>query len=245
MQMQGAEQPGQVERGGAAHIKEPNTYSSEFSSRVAEPLYSSSFKLSSGSNVTSRPVTFWRPWEDPYKDKTAAHLVTPQGRVFRRARKRRSAGDLDRRRQRQTTFQANQSSPSSTYYPEPEQRLESGISGGGLAGQVRLNWSNISDLDLGYGSSSSMGDASWSSPLGQRRNVELNSTTPNNNVLYPPPSQTWWPSPGWDPTVACCPSTPPTWLQTSNLAPPSPAYCDGCHRWGNLLSVTVSQTRGL
>jgi hypothetical protein len=247
MQMQGAEQPGQVMRGGAAHIEEPNRHSSEFSSRVAEPLSSSpSFKLSSGSSVTSRHVTFWRPWEDPYKvkEKTAAHLVTPQGRVFRRARKRRSAGDLDRRRQRQTTFQANQTTPSSTYYPEPEQRLESGISGGGLSGQVRLNWSSISDLDLGYGSSS-MGDASWSSPLGRSGNVELNSTTPNNNVLYPPPSQTWWPSPGWDPTAACCPSTPPTWLQTSNLAPPSPAYCDGCHRWGNLLSVTVSQTRGL
>ena len=108
-------------------ILPPNRHSSEFSSRVAEPLSSSpSFKLSSGSSVTSRHVTFWRPWEDPYKvkEKTAAHLVTPQGRVFRRARKRRSAGDLDRRRQRQTTFQANQTTTSSTYYPEPEQRLE-------------------------------------------------------------------------------------------------------------------------
>jgi hypothetical protein len=109
---------------------------------------------------------------------------------------------------------------------------------------VRLNWSNISDVDSGFGSSSSsLGEASWSSPPGQRRNVELNSTTMNTNVLFPPPSQTWWASPGWDP--ACCPSTPQTWMQTSNLAPPSPVYCDGCHSWGNLLSVTVSQTRGL
>jgi len=27
------------------------------------------------------------------------------------------------------------------------------------------------------------------------------------------------------------------------MAPPSPAFCDGCQRWGNLLAVTVSQTR--
>jgi hypothetical protein len=268
-QVQGAEQPGQVKRSGAAHTEEPNTNSSEFSSRVAEPPSSPpSFQppISCENSFTTGPVAFWRPWED--KDKAVdgdvvtsqksfvtpikpcfsssptPNLMTPQGRVFIRARKRRSAGDLDRRRQRQSTFQANQTTPSSTLYPEPEQRLESGISGGGLSGQVGLNWSNISDMDSGFGSSSSLGDASWSSPPGQRRNVEQYSTTPNTNVLYPPPSQSWWPS-RWDPTAACCPSTPPTWPKTSNLAPPSPAYCDGCHRWGNLLSVTVSQTRGL
>jgi hypothetical protein len=133
--------------------------------------------------------------------------MTPHGRVFRRARKRRSAGDLNRRRQRQTIIQANPTTPSSTHYPEPEQRLESGVSEKGLSSQVRLNWSNISDVDSG-GSSSSLGDASWSSPSGQRRNLEQNSTTLNTNVLFPPPSQTWWASPGWDPTAACSPSTP-------------------------------------
>jgi hypothetical protein len=82
---QGPEQPGQVKGGGVAHIEELNTHSSEFSTRVAELSSSPSFQLSSGSSVITRPVTFWRPWED--KDKAAAHLMTPQGRVFRRARK--------------------------------------------------------------------------------------------------------------------------------------------------------------
>jgi hypothetical protein len=50
--------------------------------------------------------------------------MTPQGRVFIRARKRRSARDLDRWRQRQTTFQANQTTPSEA---ELEQHLRHGF----------------------------------------------------------------------------------------------------------------------
>lgn len=49
-------------------------------------------------------------------------------------------------------------------------------------------------------------------------------------------------SPGWVPAPLPGHSLPPAWV-SSNMAPPSPAFCDGCQRWGNLLSVTVSQTR--
>ena len=40
------------------------------------------------------------------------------------------------------------------------------------------------------------------------------------------------------------PSQPPAWL-SRNIAPPSPAYCDGCQRWGNLLSVTGKPDQSL
>ena len=46
------------------------------------------------------------------------------------------------------------------------------------------------------------------------------------------------------PPQSWCSLPSPPWL-TSNMAPTFPIYCDGCQRWGNLLSVTISQTRGL
>ena len=131
----------------------------------------------------------------------------PRGRLLRRARKKRSIGDLMRRRQRLIEYQLNHTPPVTPSKPEPDQSsLESG--------------------SLGLHS----GSWSWDSPQGP------------STFLSPPWSlQHWWPTPGWATTPLPCPSPPPTWT-----APPpssSPAFCDGCQRWGNLLSVTVSQTR--
>ena len=139
----------------------------------------------------------------------------PRGRLLRRARMKRSLGDLLRRRQRLIEYQLNHTPSSTPSKLEPDQSsLESASLG----------------LHLG----------SWSSPQGQGC-----AFAP---TLLPPPlgsPQHWWPSPGWaPPPLPCPPSPPPSWL-ASSLAPPpsSPAFCDGCQRWGNLLSVTVSQTR--
>jgi hypothetical protein len=79
--------------------------------------------------------------------------------------------------------------------------------------------------------------------LGQRSHMDNYSNQTKPHLLsYPSSPQSWWPSPGlvYSPSPALSP--PQAWL-SDNMAPPSPAYCDGCQRWGNLLSVTVSQTR--
>ena len=54
----------------------------------------------------------------------------------------------------------------------------------------------------------------------------------NQHLLYPP----YLPDQG----TPSSPAYPP-----GQVTPSSPVYCDGCHSWGNLLQVTVSQTRGM
>ena len=131
----------------------------------------------------------------------------PPGRLISRARKRRrTPGDLVKRRERLLTYQYNQAHLL-PHTPEPEQStLESGS---WVGGPLRLDWS---DTDF-----------------------RKDTASPH----------TWWsPYTGWMSSPSPSPPTPASWL-SSNMAPPSPAYCDGCQRWGNLLSVTVSQTRGI
>ena len=222
------------------------------------------------------PGTLWRPW-GPVKDSPTRmkveelgaaasflkSLVTPHNpyfssvktavtpcqpkRVIRKARKRRSPGELARRRSRLFSYQFNQT-PFTPYTPEPDvSRLESGSRGGGLS-QRRLDWSSSGFTGEDGGNevwgSRGLGTDSWRTPLGHREPVEQYSNQTNNNLLYPPLPKTWWPSPSWVPTSSPGPPPPPA-CPPGYTAPPSPAYCDGCHRWGNLLAVTVSQTRGL
>ena len=243
------EQQERVERSEAA-TEELNKHSSEFSSPcVAAPFSSSSQPTISCGISVNRPSTFWRPWEDPNEDKavvgdvvtsqkslvtppkpyfssgmiaaTSPLLLTPQGRVFMRAkRRRRSNGDLAKRRQRLVSFQLSHTPPSTPSKSEPElSSLESG------------SWGGHQDL-------SPPGIS-----LGQRSYMDNYSNQTNPHLLsYPSSPQSWWPSSGFVSSPSPAPSPPPAWL-SNNMAPPSPAYCDGCQRWGNLLSVTVSQTR--
>ena len=120
----------------------------ELSSCVAVPHSPSSQPpISCGfCSATTRSVTYWRPWEDPYKDSlldgdivtSQKSLVTPKkpyfssmsvpvspqpqtphGRLLRRAEKR-SAGDLAKRRQRLVSFQLSHTPPSTPNKSEPE-----------------------------------------------------------------------------------------------------------------------------
>ena len=238
-----------------AATEELNKHSSEFSSScVAVQFSSSSSQQTVSSGISAiRPSTFWRPWEDPHEDKavlgdvvtsqkslvtppkpyfsstkiaTPSPLLTPQGRTFRKAKKR-SAGDLAKRRQRLISFQLSHTPSSTPTESEPElSSLESG-SWGGHPGTWRLD---TQDLSPGI-------------PLGQRSSMDDFSNQTNPHLLcYPPSPQSWWPTPGLMSSPSPAPSPPSAWL-SRNMAPPSPAYCDGCQRWGNLLSVTVSQTR--
>ena len=181
-------------------------------------------------------------------DPVSPHPPTPQGRLIRRAKKR-SAGDLAKRRQHLVSFQLshtppstpNKSEPELSPLSEPEQSpLEPG-SWGSHPGSWRLGLEESSAsrrLDLGGSSSQDL--SSPGIPLVQMRKFEDYSN--HTNPLYPSSPQPWWPSPGYSSTTSPCPSPFPTW-PSSNMAPISPANCDSCQRWGNLLSVTVSQTR--
>ena len=143
----------------------------------------------------------------------------PRGRLLRReGKKKRSQGDLLRRRRRLITYQLEHTPPSTPSKPEPDQsQLESGCLGG-YSGSSFLFSSTL--------------PSPWSQPLW---------SSPGWGTALgpsPPPTSGWRTSP-----PGPSPPPPPTWLP-SNMAPPSsPAFCDGCQRWGNLLSVTVSQTR--
>ena len=248
------EQQEKVKRCEAA-TEELNKHSSEFSSASVAAPFSSSSKptISCGISVT-RPSTFWRPWEDPCEDKagvgdvvtsqkslvtppqpysssamiaaTSPLLLTPQGRVFRKAKKRRSAGELVKRRQRLISFQLSHTPPSTPSKSEPDlSSLESGSWGDHPGGRSSQDLSSPGIL------------------LGQGSSMDNYSNQTNPHLLsYPSSPQSWWPSPGLVSSPSPAPSPPPAWL-SSNMGPPSPAYCDGCQRWGNLLSVTVSQTR--
>ena len=149
-----------------------------------------------------------------------------------------------KRRQRLVSFQLSHTPPSIPSKSEPElSSLESG-SWGGHPGTLRLDSSNSSvsrSLDLGGRSSQDLSSPGIS--LGQRSSMDNYSNQTNQHLLsYLSSPQSWWPSPGLVSSPSPALSPPPAWL-SSNMAPPSPAYCDGCQRWGNLLSVTVSQTR--
>ena len=198
-----------------------------FSSSLHQPLFLSSHQQQNHPQRCNQPSPppyqgFWRPWEDPtpapksFKAKLCLSPISPvhpPGRLIRQARRRRrSPGDLVKRRQRLLTYQYNQSHLL-PHTPEPEQStLESGS---WVGGPLRLDWSGITDFRE-----------------------------------YLPPAQTLCSSStGWMSSPSPVPPTPPvsppaSWL-SSNMAPTSPAYCDGCQRWGNLLSVTVSQSRGI
>ena len=250
-----AEWPEQVGRIEAIHTEEPNKNSSELSfSSVAVPYSPSSQpSISCGfsSATTIRSVTYWRPWEESHKDSlgdgdivtcqkslvtppkpyfssmsdpVSPHPPTPQGRLIRRAKKR-SAGDLAKRRQRLVSFQLHHtppSTPSTPYKPEPEQSpLESGI-WGSHPGSWRL--------DLKESSASS---------LVQRRQLEDYSNHTNPYLLYPSSPLSWWPSPGNSSLTSPGPCPPPTWLP-SNMAPTSRPTVMAV-RGG--VTVTVSQTR--
>ena len=152
------------------------------------------------------PQVFWRPWEDPPPIKPKLPTDPPPRKMIRRAKKR-SMGDLARRRQRYYSYQKNHAHPF-PLTPEPDKSVLESSSWAG--GPRRLDWSGMTDRCKDVPSS-----LSWCS------------------------SSTGWmysPSPG--------PPSPPPWLY-SNMALPSPVYCDGCHSWGNLLTVTVSPTRGI
>jgi hypothetical protein len=245
------EQQEKVKRCEAA-TEELNKHSSEFSSAsVAAPFSSSSSKptISCGISVT-RPSTFWRPWEDPCEDKagvgdvvtsqkslvtppqpysssamiaaTSPLLLTPQGRVFRKAKKRRSAGELVKRRQRLIFFQLSHTPPSTPSKSEPDlSSLESG-SWGGQPRTLRLDSSyspSSRSLDVGGVDLSSPGIS-----LGQRSCMDNYSNQTNPSVLsYPSSPQSWWPSPCLMSSPSPAPSPPPAWL-SNNMAPPSPAY---------------------
>ena len=110
-----------------------------------------------------------------------------KSRVYRRIWKRkRSPGELQRRRQRQFDYQ-NTSTPC---MPEPESKLESGSWEGG---SVTWDW-NSSDLgDRCFWG----GGYSWGTPQGERGFVERSSNLNNSTVLSPPPPQNWWQPPCW------------------------------------------------
>ena len=151
------------------------------------------------------PKVFWRPWEDPHLAKPKRSPDPPPRRMIRRAKKR-SHGDLARRRQRQSSFQKNKAQ-SFPHTSEPDQSiLESSSWVGG--GPRRLDWIGMTDL---------------------RED--------------PPSPQSWCSSStdGWMYSPSPGPLSPPAppWLSSSNMSPSSPVYCDGCHSWGNLLTVTV------
>ena len=85
------EQQEQVERSEVADIAEELIkHSSELSSYVAAPFLPSSQLPMSCENSGAMSATFWRPCEDPYKDKAAdgdvatsqKSLVTPQKPYF-------------------------------------------------------------------------------------------------------------------------------------------------------------------
>ena len=65
-------------------------------------------------------------------------------------------------------------------------------------------------------------------PLGQSGHVEDSNLT-NKHLLQLLSPQSWWQSPGWVPAPLPAPCLPSAWL-FSNMAPPSPVYCDGCQR---------------
>jgi len=150
------------------------------------------------------PSTFITPAKPTFY---APSLPSPPQRRLLKAKKR-SLGELVRRRQRLLSYQLNQTPPSTPCtLPEPDQStLESGEFGGNR---------NVC-LDL---------FPSWTPPV----------SSPQS---WLPPSISWCP-----PTPSPGPPCPPTPWLSSNIAPPSPVYCDGCQRWGNLLTVTVSQSR--
>ena len=163
-------------------------------------------KQNQPSPLSLPPKVFWRPWEDPPPTEAKLSPDPPPRRMIRRAKKR-SLGDLARRRQRFDSYKNNQAQPFPCT-PEPDQsRLESSS---WVGGPRRLDWSGMTDV---------------------RED--------------PPSSQPWCSSStGWMYSPSPGPPSPPPWL-SSNMAPPSPVYCDGCHSWGNLLTVTVSPARGI
>ena len=262
-----AEWPEQVGEGEAVHTEEPNKNSQELSFSSVSVSYSppSQQPITScefSSDITTRSTTYWRPWEGmkdgdiltsfdqslvtppkPYFSSMSVKVLpqplTPQGRLLRRAKKR-SAGDLAKRRQRLVSFQLSHTPPSTTNKSEPAlsplSEPEQSLLESGSWESHPGSWS----LDLRESSASRKLDLGGSNPqpgipLVLRRQMEDYSNLINPHLLYPLSPQSWLPSPSFATSTSPCPCPPPT--------PPSPAYCDGCQRWGNLLSVTVSQTR--
>ena len=226
--------------------------------------------ISSQFSQQQHQKTLWRPWlmeadksmlkrsseagQDPNKNSpecpllpAAVHLTPPLHATpkpdlspyspspqRKKVKRRRSLGDLGKRRQRLISFQLSHTPPSTPCNPEPDQfSLESGYCGDSLG-----SWRE----DTTPSTSRQESLHSFGTPRGHRRPVELDSNLTNHNLLHPLSSQSLWPAPGWVSTPLPAPCQPPAWL-SSNMAPPSPAFCDGCQRWGNLLSVTVSQSR--
>ena len=193
-------------------------------------------------------VTPPKPYSSSLSRAVSPGLTTPQRRPLLRAKKR-SAGDLAKRRQRLVSFQLshtppstpNESKPEQSPLSEPEQSpLESG-SWGSHPGSWRLESPASRRMDFAV-SSSQAAISSPEMPLVQRRQLEDYSNLTNPYLLSPSSPLSWWPSPGCPSLTSPGPCPSPTWLP-SNMASPNPAYCDGCQKWGNLLSVTVSQTR--
>ena len=204
------------------------------SSSLCEPL---SLSCQQQENLPSPPRQgFWRPWEDltpaprSFNAKPCLSPISPvhpqERQISRARRRRRSPGDLAKRKQRLLTYQYNQAHLF-PHTPEPEESsLESGS---WVGGPLRLDWSGIEYQ-----------------PSPQTWWPSSTSCMSSPSPAPPTPPQTWWPSStGWMSSPSPAPPPPASWM-SSNLAPPSsPAYCDGCQRWGNLLSVTVSQSRGI
>ena len=233
------EQQEKVKRCEAA-TEELTKHSSEFSSHVAAPFSSSSQPTFSCGISVYKPSSLWRPWEDPHEDKavvgdamtsqkslvtppkpcfssamiadTSPLLLTPQGRVFRRAkRRRRSAGDLVKRRQRLVSFQLSHTPPSTPCKSEPElSSLESG-SWGGHPGTSSLDSSKSpASRSFNLGGRSFQDLSSPGISLGQRSYMENYSNQTNPHLLsYPSSPQSWWPSSGFVSSPSPAPSPPP------------------------------------
>ena len=146
----------------------------------------------------------------------------PPRRMLVARKRKRSLGELVKRRQRHLSYQLSQTTPSSPCLEPEQSTLESGD---------RLNLRSLDSFPAGDWT------PSWLAPS---QNMPTSSPYLPKSSPYLPTSSPE-PSP-YLPTSSPGPC-PPTPCLSSNMAPPSPVYCDGCHRWGNLLTVTVSQTR--
>ena len=186
--------------------------------------------------------------ETPLKSEFSPHSHRPpQRRIMRAKKRRRSPGDLAKRRQRLISYQLSHTPPTTPRKLEPDMSLLESRFGSGSRFDSWMTPTS-SRLELGSNQETLF---SFRKPLEHEKCLEDDSNLTNPYLLHPSPTMSLWPSPGWVPLpllpTPCSPSvpapcSPPAWL-SSNMTPTSPAFCEGCQQWGNLLSVTVSQSR--
>ena len=167
--------------------------------------------------------------------------VLPPPNMIRRAKKRRrSPGDLAKRRKRKFDFLSSQRTPYYTPYTEPEKsRLELERRDCGPWAR-RLDWSTTELPEEKQDRSNLRGSEARTGHMGMppgsrgRSGRFLSTASKNLHGLSPPPPQSLqMPSP----SPPCPPANPP-W-QASNWAPPSPTFCHGCNQWCDLVEVSI------